>query len=62
MPTDMSLKEIEAWLELKIENLQSMITEANEKSRIEVVAELIKSESRLVAKLADVRVTGATIH
>ena len=62
MMPDMSLKEIEARLEEKIKDLDALIHEANEKRHMDTATELLKSRSRLVAKLADVRVTHATIH
>ena len=58
----MTLIEIIAWLEKKVEAIGALIEEANEKRRMDIAAELIKAEALLVAKLADARITHATIR
>ena len=57
--SDMSLKEIEAWLEVEIAEVDDLLRQALQ-GRADHVPELQKARARLVAKLADVRIAWAT--
>ena len=59
---DMSLKEIEAWLETEIEHLDAEIAALVIDGYLEFKIQLHLARARLVAKLADARITNATTH